>query len=248
MSERQPIFNAPGAVLAVLGTLLAVHAVRAALSDATDAWLVEMLAFIPERLGAAASALAGGRVAAVTQFVTHIFVHIDLMHLALNSGLFLAFGTAVERRIGAWRFLAFFLVCGVGAALLSLPFIPPDIGGIGASGAVSGLMGACLRFLFLPLMERDVDAFTGAVRPPLLTLSQALTDRRILIAHGVWAVINVLFAWTAGEILEKYYISWAGAPRGLLPRVSHHRPVRSRPAPFRVIPPCCCDCGPSLLR
>ena len=70
------------------------------------------------------------------------------MHLLINSAWFLAFATPVARRIGPVRFLAFFLLCGVGGALLYLPFNSAPM--VGASGAISGLMGAAMRFLFFP--------------------------------------------------------------------------------------------------
>jgi membrane associated rhomboid family serine protease len=207
VSQRQPIFNAPGVVVAVLGALVAVHVVRQVLSDAADERLVELLAFIPARVGDGADAYAGGRWAGLTQFVTHVFVHGDVVHLGVNSAWLLAFGTPVARRIGTVRFLAFFLLCGIGGALFFLPFNSAPM--VGASGAISGLMGGALRFLFVPLTDGDAEALAGkARRTDLLSLYDTLTNRRILIGIVAWTLLNVLVALAAPTLLEGRNIAW----------------------------------------
>jgi membrane associated rhomboid family serine protease len=207
VTQRQPIFNAPGVVLAVVGALVAVHLVRLVLSDAADDRLVELLAFIPGRLGEAAGAYPGGWVAGVTQFVTHIFVHGDLVHLGVNCAWLLAFGTPVARRIGAARFMAFFLLSGIGGALLFLPFNSAPM--VGASGAISGLMGGALRFLFVPLTDGDAATLAGkAPHADLLSLHDTFTNRRILIAIAGWTLLNVLVALAAPTLFEGRNIAW----------------------------------------
>jgi membrane associated rhomboid family serine protease len=206
VNQRQPIFNAPTVVIAVACAFVAVHIARAFLSEEADQWVLLLLAFIPGRVGAQAAALPGGVVAQVTQFVTHIFLHGNLAHLAVNTAWFLAFATPVARRLGTPRFLVLFLLCGIGGALLFLPFNEAPM--VGASGAISGLMGAALRFLFLPMKDGDADALAGETRPPLLPLSQALTDRRILIAVAGWTALNVLGALGAEASLQDMSIAW----------------------------------------
>jgi membrane associated rhomboid family serine protease len=206
VSQRQPIFNAPAVVVALASAFLAVHLARMLLSAEADERVLLLLAFIPGRLGAGASAFPGGAWAEVTQFVTHIFLHGNLAHLFINTAWFLAFATPVARRVGALRFLVLFLLCGIGGALLFLLFNGAPM--VGASGAISGLMGAALRFLFLPMKDGDSDALAGETRPPLLPLSQALTDRRILIAVAGWTALNVLAALGAEATLQDMSIAW----------------------------------------
>src|SRR5262249_32794118 len=117
------------------------------LPDST--WLTALLAFIPARLGGLADDLPGGHVAIFSSFVTHLFVHGDLMHLLVNSAWLLAFATVVARRTDTLRFLAFFMLVGAAGALFftavngfKLTML------VGASGAISGLMGATFRFIF----------------------------------------------------------------------------------------------------
>jgi membrane associated rhomboid family serine protease len=211
VSERQPIFNAPGVVLAVLGALVAVFLALdpewGLLPDETRARLFVLLAFLPDRLGGGAGALPGGRLAAATQFVTHVFVHGDFSHLAINAACLLAIGTPVARRLGPVRFLVFFFLCGFGGALLYLALNAAPM--VGASGAISGVMGGALRLLVGPLTDGRPEPLAGKVaRAALPSLRESLTDRRILVAVGAWIVLNVAAAYALPEVLDGVSIAW----------------------------------------
>ena len=77
-------------------------------------------------------------------FVTYMFIHGDLLHLAVNSLGLWVFGTPVEHRLGGRRFLFFYFYCGIGAAVFSLLLagLTPIAPFVGASGAVLGLVVA----------------------------------------------------------------------------------------------------------
>ncbi len=77
--------------------------------------------------------------------VTSLFLHGGLMHLLGNMLYLWVFGDNVEDAMGHWRFLAFYLLCGVAAGLVHV-FSDPgsQIPTIGASGAISGVLGAYL--------------------------------------------------------------------------------------------------------
>jgi membrane associated rhomboid family serine protease len=80
--------------------------------------------------------------------LAHIFLHADASHLWGNMIFLWAIGTVIERRIGSTRFLYCYFIAGVFASLVSILiyfiFLDEIIHGLGASGAVSGLMGAYL--------------------------------------------------------------------------------------------------------
>ena len=209
LDHRQPIFNVPGVVLALLGSFLAVHLVRWVLPTEDGAWLTAVLAFIPARETGLADELPGGGIAAVTSFVTHQFVHGDLAHLLINSAWLLAFGSPVARRTDSVRFLAFFLLTGVVGALFYLVVNGgAQILVIGASGAISGLMGAAFRFMFRGMEQGGAMALARASSIPLMTLSETLRDRRVLTAIAGWTVLNVVLAWGAAGLTEAAGIAW----------------------------------------
>jgi membrane associated rhomboid family serine protease len=90
--------------------------------------------------------LAGTGPAALAS-VTQMFLHGGLIHLIFNMIPLWAFGRRVEDACGPLRFLFYYLLCGVGADILSTivrSFFDPTIPGIGASGAIFGVMGAYL--------------------------------------------------------------------------------------------------------
>ncbi len=79
---------------------------------------------------------------------TSMFMHGGLMHLGGNMLYLWIFGDNVEAAFGHVKFLAFYLLCGLAAALAqALPDLNSATPMIGASGAISGVLGAYL-FLF----------------------------------------------------------------------------------------------------
>jgi membrane associated rhomboid family serine protease len=79
------------------------------------------------------------------QLFTSMFIHGGWLHILGNMWFLWVFGRGVEDAIGHWRYLIFYLVCGVVSALanvLATPFSPVPT--VGASGAIAGVMGAYL--------------------------------------------------------------------------------------------------------
>jgi membrane associated rhomboid family serine protease len=208
--RREPIFNAPFVVVGLLLALALVHVARAFLSDMADAYVVLSLGFIPARYGPELFDVPGGSVASVTSFLTHMFVHGDPLHLLVNSAWLLAFGTPVARRIGSLRFLLFTMVCGVAGALTFLALNPGlAVPMVGASGAVSGLMGGLLRFLFNAFDRGGAGLVPDGARDvPRMDLGQMLQDRRVLFTIGIWVALNFLFSLGFGGIAEPGAIAW----------------------------------------
>ncbi|HXG78532.1 MAG TPA: rhomboid family intramembrane serine protease [Methyloceanibacter sp.] len=76
---------------------------------------------------------------------TSMFMHGGFMHLALNMLFLWIFGDNVEDSMGHVRYLGFYLVCGIAAAMAQALTDPAStIPMIGASGAISGVLGAYL--------------------------------------------------------------------------------------------------------
>jgi rhomboid family protein len=80
----------------------------------------------------------------ITQ-ITSMFIHGGWDHLLGNMLFLLVFGIHVERSMGRLRFLLFYFVCGLGAnALEILTAAGSDVPGIGASGAIAGVLAGYL--------------------------------------------------------------------------------------------------------
>jgi membrane associated rhomboid family serine protease len=207
---EEPIFNVPRPVLVVLAVLVLIHLGRSLLSVEEDLWLVLASAVIPARYGPMGAELPGGELALFTSPFTHMLMHGDWLHLALNGAWLLAFGGAIAERTGPARFYAFFIVCGLaGAAAFALAngdLMQPMIG---ASGAISGLMGGALRLLFPALDSGGFRRLREAPRSVrLMSLGEALTDRRILITSAILVVINVLTIVGFGVAQNSAGIAW----------------------------------------
>ncbi len=75
--------------------------------------------------------------------VTSMFLHSGFLHIAGNMLFLWIFGDNVEDFFGHFTYLLFYLVCGIGAGLLHVLFnFHSNIPAVGASGAISGVMGA----------------------------------------------------------------------------------------------------------
>ena len=196
---RQPIFNVPAIVTAVLAVLLAVHLVRLfVLPPRLELEFLQLFSFIPARYDRSVligGDMPGGWGADIWTFVTYSLIHADFMHLGFNAIWLLAFGTPIARRFGTWRFLAFFAVTAAAGAAAHLATHPGEwVPVIGASASISGAMAASMRFAFQrggPIWTRDSDP--AVYRLPALPLLDALRDRRILIFVIVWFGLNFLF-------------------------------------------------------
>jgi membrane associated rhomboid family serine protease len=81
----------------------------------------------------------------VTHLFTSMFLHGSWMHLLGNMWFLWIFGNNVEDSMGRSRFVAFYLICGLLAAFAQVTFNrASNMPMVGASGAISGIMGAYL--------------------------------------------------------------------------------------------------------
>ncbi len=82
---------------------------------------------------------------AIVPLFSSIFVHGGWLHVIGNMWFLWIFGDNVEDRMGHFRFLLFYLLCGIGASLVHVLVDPSSrIPTVGASGAISGVLGSYL--------------------------------------------------------------------------------------------------------
>lgn len=119
--------------------------------------------------------------------LTALFVHADWLHLAGNLLFLMIFGVPAERALGPWRLLLLFLVCGATANLAAAISLHDSHTAVivGASGAISGVIGA-----YLALFPR---AYLGIVLPLGVFLEFIRAPASLLIA--IWALLQLAFTW-----------------------------------------------------
>ena len=179
---REPVLNLPRALVAIIAVLLATHAVIELSPFAVLHAAIVHGAFIPARL------TGDGGWEAVTMWLSYPFLHGSWGHVGLNAVWLAIFGTPVLRRVGVARFAALCAAGAIGAAALHAAAHWGDTRPmIGASGVVSALMGAAVRFAFQPAARLDPRL------APRLTLAGTLTSRAALPFIVVWMLANVLF-------------------------------------------------------
>lgn len=198
MQTREPIFNVPGVVAVLALSLAVVHiGLLVLLDDREQQWWVAALGFMPARYWPDSQWLPGWPWAPWLSPLSHMFVHGDWLHLGINTAWLLATGSPLARRLGTPRFLLYSLACGISGAVLFLAANPGlAVPVVGASGAISGLMGGMLRLLFSATSAHD----SGVLRErpdlaPKLDLPEFLRDRRALVAIAVFVVINLALAF-----------------------------------------------------
>ncbi|MBB4659030.1 rhomboid family intramembrane serine protease [Parvularcula dongshanensis] len=198
---REPALIVPGVVSGLLAVIVVVSLI-CFLPTGFGRRADFVLAFIPLRFTSGITGGEGG-IGLLLPLVGHLFVHGNLAHLLLNALGFVVFGTGVARRLGveaesssarAWNrglFLAFFLACGVAGALFFLLFnMGSPVMLIGASGAISGLMAAAMRFALRPFAPYGLTE--GRLARP--------GSRPVVVASLVYIGLNLLTALGLGGL------------------------------------------------
>lgn len=179
----------------------------------------------------------------LTRALSHAFLHVGWLHLAANLVYLLLFGRALESKIGALRFYLIFSISsavGAYAHSLTLALFAPDLlgyGVVGASGAVSGVIGASLiRFywsrirlaywIFMPLQ--------GVNRAGNLSLPLAPAVFLWFLWQGVQAVVQfgstgvqVAYGEHFGGLLVGMALAWAMGSASKAKAEKHYVAARS---------------------
>ena len=149
--------------------------------------------------------------------VTSMFLHGGWMHIFTNSLFLWVFGNNIEDSMGRGRFVVFYLVCGLAAAAAHVLVTPASpVPTVGASGAISGVMGAYLllyprakvRMWFFPIFFFRVSAwvvlivwFVSQVLSGLPELMRVRPD--VSGGVAVWAHVGGFVAGAALIMLFK---------------------------------------------
>ena len=146
-------------------------------------FIYQYLILPPESLGHIIStyALTPATPSVITVF-TSMFMHGGLMHIIFNMWFLWIFGDNIESVLGHKRYVLFYLLCGVGAALAQIQInTGSQIPMVGASGAIAGVLGAYLI------------RFPRATVHVLVILIIFITFIRVpaMVVIGIWFLSNL---------------------------------------------------------
>jgi rhomboid family protein len=158
---------------------------------------------------------------------TSMFLHGSFMHVAGNMLYLWIFGDNVEDRMGHGRFLVFYLLCGIAAAVAQTITVPDSVVPmVGASGAIAGVMGA--YFVLYP--RSRIVALV-----PLFFFFQVIEVPAILFL-GIWFAMQFLSG--VGSIVSSisgsspggiaFWAHVAGFVAGISGVIVFRRPERQR--------------------
>lgn len=207
----QPVFNLHGAIIFLSLLCIAVHVVRTQfLSEEFDTQLLIATAFFPVRY---APEYLTFDLPTLFSPVSYAFLHSDWVHLGINMVWLAVFGSPLAYRIGWLRSLLFWLVTAALAAATHLAIYYGDlVPVIGASGAVSGFMGAAARFGLRANRRQPRRGFDG----PLLSVSATLRSRGVLPFLAIWVAMNIVVGIDPFGASGEGGVAWEAHIGGLL--------------------------------
>ena len=221
LRDDNPIRTRPLVTFALIALCTLAFLWQASLSANGQQQVAYLFGFIPAVLFGNAQ-LEGQWIPASTTIITSMFLHGGWLHLIGNMLYLWIFGDNIEDRIGRGRFLVFYLVCG-GVAALGQGLADPqsEIPMIGASGAISGVLGAYLVLyprakvlVLLPLL-----IFITTVRVPALVVlgiwfaGQLLSSLIAAPGSGGVAFAAHVGGFVAGVVLIRLFLRDRRRPR-----------------------------------
>ena len=176
ISDENPARLRPVVTWGIIAACIVVFFWQLSFSEQAEEQLLLTYAFVPRNF-------FGHAAADWYTLITSMFLHGSFLHLGGNMLYLWIFGNNVEDAMGHMRFLAFYLVCGIAAAL-SEGMVNPDsaLPMLGASGAISGVLAAYV--LIYPRARVTVIIPLGILLYP--------TKISALYVVGFWFVLQLL--------------------------------------------------------
>jgi membrane associated rhomboid family serine protease len=239
--RQPPTLNVPGPILLLVAVFAGVHLWRSlglGLWEEGDIELLRLMSFVPARLSTALGlsspqellarvpvnelriksallqAFVVGQGASLWTLFTSAFLHAGAEHLIVNSLWLVVFGTPVIRRLGGIRFAILFVVSAASGCLLYWAVKPSEIAVlVGASGAISGLTAAAMRFCF---SEVGFMLDETASSRPALPLLDMVRRRQPMMFMAVWFGINLIMGVLGPSGFAGGEIAWQAHFGGFL--------------------------------
>jgi len=215
LGDDQPHGPAVATRLLILANVL-VFLWQVAGGPAHFAWTLNTLGFVPARF-------FQDPLAEFPHIFTAMFLHGGVAHLVGNMWFLAVFGPGVEDRLGVGRYVALYLAAGVGAAFFQAAVMPTSaVPMVGASGAISGVLGA--YYVLLP--RAWILTVVWFIVPFFFWLPAATYALYWLLLQFLYGIMGVPgVAWWA-------HIGGFIVGAALAPALASRRAYRSAPAWF----------------
>ncbi len=221
--DENPARSTAWMTILLIAANACVFLIQWLLSDLDVERLVMRAALIPARLGGGVE--MPGLPPALT-LVTSQFLHGGLLHLGGNMLFLWIFGNNVEDEMGPFRFLVFYLLCGIAAGGIHFATAPDStIPTVGASGAISGVLGA------YALLFPRARIFTLVI----LVFYISVVPIPALLWVGIWFVLQLLSGIATGTATGGG-VAWFAHVGGLVAGVALVYLFRRRRPPPRISP------------
>lgn len=186
ISDDNPVYHTPFVTWILIAACVTAYAWEFSLGDKGMDAALAALGFTPSTLFGSAPALSATiGVPAFATIFTAMFLHGGLLHLGGNMLYLWIFGNNIEEAMGHVKFTLFYFASGIAAAL-AMAFVDAssEIPMVGASGAISGVLGAYM--LLYPRARVHVIIPLGIIFYPLWI--------RAVWVVGVWFAMQLLSA------------------------------------------------------
>ncbi|WP_375645799.1 rhomboid family intramembrane serine protease [Bartonella sp. TT29SHDZB] len=179
---KEPLLNVPFIIVVLIAFCFCLYCIsQYFFSHQVYVESLEFFSFIP-------ALFKRDPVAFCYTMVSYSFMHSSFKHVALNMVWLLVFGSPLARHFGVLRFLIFWVLTAVISVLTYFTFHQEStISLVGASGAVSGMMGAIVRY-GLPSRYLGVKEFGGH----LLSIKKALRSKGVLVYMSMWLIADFI--------------------------------------------------------
>lgn len=173
LKDMTPRRSFPVMTLILIGINVAVFVHQITLLGPAGDAFINTYGLVPAKISLALAGRHYTLEQALLPFFTCMFLHGGFLHIIGNMWFLWIFGANVEDRMGPLAYLAFYLICGIGSGISEVAFSwGSHIPSIGASGAISGVLGAYIV---------------------LFPKSRILTLVPLLIIWFLWKVPAVIF-------------------------------------------------------
>ena len=135
------------------------------------------------------------------QMLTSIFVHVDIVHIALNMLFLLLFGSRSEELFTTEEYISVYMLSGLTGSILTLLLMAPNTVSAGASGAIFGMYGASLIYM----RKTFGQSIVGALMYAFLLLMLSTGTGVNIVAHFGGLAAGLIMGYVLAKSRKDMY-------------------------------------------